>query len=323
MASAPYERRLAGGGFSQAQTTNQQGPGFDERPAGRMPKIVLEPTPRNQQAYNEVRRQHEGKRLRAHVSPNTRQTHLQPAGTMDTWSTTDGSGLSPSTSRSVYSDNTESSQLSPSPAATANLSADGVAGRKSRGKRGRALGWDVRFQAALLRRLDIVCELHKRKKVRCDCYDFSLLEACWNKNRAQSAPSQQSPGTGHRASHPTHSTTENAVLHASGPDIHITTVDDPIMMVDTDNPTGSAARGLQEFLGLFGPGPVPSNHSVPTSARRTFLSTANSFADPSLQPTFSQNNAILVGDEQRYSPRETYWTCADQNWTRRESRIIG
>ncbi|KAH7018505.1 uncharacterized protein B0I36DRAFT_277100 [Microdochium trichocladiopsis] len=128
----------ANGGPSSVQT----------QPDGSLAKIVIEPTPRNQSLYNEVRTQHEFKRRPVHVAPP-----LSKYGT-----------------------------LRLAPASSTNDSAPFVSqegGHQRKGRRRRSLQWEKRLTAAVLRRFDIACQLHRKKKIMCSCYDLSLLEEAW------------------------------------------------------------------------------------------------------------------------------------------------
>lgn len=117
-------------------------------------KHVVEATPERQIIYN---------RIREEVA---RQQH-------------DHQWLRPPAHRSTPMSRASSSGgTSPTAALEAPLET-GEPHRRPRGRRGGPLNTDVRFKTALRRALKLVCKDCRSRKVACDCYDVSRLEAAY------------------------------------------------------------------------------------------------------------------------------------------------
>ncbi|KAI5867708.1 hypothetical protein GGS23DRAFT_190514 [Durotheca rogersii] len=119
--------------------------------------IVVEPTPENQKAYNEIRRAHERASL---------QTHLASQQSLRL----------PSTAPSVASAAPSHSDEPGGPCAHEAMATGTNRSKKPRGKRKGPLEAQTRLRTAVKRKLKLACPHHRAKKTTCDCHDFSLLE---------------------------------------------------------------------------------------------------------------------------------------------------
>ncbi|KAK9424011.1 hypothetical protein SUNI508_13832 [Seiridium unicorne] len=142
--------------------TNGQGP----------PKILVEPTFETQVIYNQIR-EDEVRHQKQHCLQNhvTSEDRLCPP--------------EPRTPRSVTNES-HISGSSLSPASTTDIPAIEISpttGKRPRGRRAGPLATEKRYKTAIKRKLGLVCEHCKVKKVVCDHYDLSKFEDAYQAPR--------------------------------------------------------------------------------------------------------------------------------------------
>ncbi|KAI1080483.1 hypothetical protein F5B20DRAFT_99316 [Whalleya microplaca] len=142
------------------------------------PRILVEPTPENQNVYNQIRREHQYYQQQTDVANQRNLLALPQAAPPMSRSTTN---------ESYGSENTIHSHLDhsgvPSPQDTATNGAGQP--RRPRGRRKGPLAAKTRLNTAVKRKLKLTCLTHKAKKTTCDCYDFSRLEEGYLNSESQ------------------------------------------------------------------------------------------------------------------------------------------
>ncbi|KAL7621211.1 hypothetical protein AAE478_008528 [Parahypoxylon ruwenzoriense] len=122
-----------------------------------VPRIIVEPTPDKQNAYNEIRQAHERSSLQAHVASQQTPRHSSAAPSVISTAHSHADDLGTPTSHD-----------------TAPKCTDGS--KKPRGRRKGPLDAETRLRTAVKRRLKLACPHHRVKKTTCDCHDFVRLE---------------------------------------------------------------------------------------------------------------------------------------------------
>ncbi|XXH05789.1 hypothetical protein Hte_012227 [Hypoxylon texense] len=171
MTSQARDQRASRSPYAHSQPSR----GSDSRSA---PRIIVEPTPENQQIYNEIRQTHERLRLQTHLAS---QQNLQPSS----------AAPSISTAHSPIDEPVTSSTQDPT-------SQDIDNARRPRGRRKGPLQAETRLKTAVKRKLKLACPHHRVKKITCDCHDFSKLEEGFHSFQQQQ---QQQQSTSRRRSH--------------------------------------------------------------------------------------------------------------------------
>ncbi|KXJ90583.1 hypothetical protein Micbo1qcDRAFT_164166 [Microdochium bolleyi] len=149
-------------------------------------KILLEPNPETQDTYNRLRDQLVADKLKALQEPSPlrrRPSSLSSKSRV----TTDETGSSPSDFPSPYPDHDDGRSPGGHYHSRPRSSSGVNKHTKDRGKRVRPLELETRFHAAFIRKLKLVCEGHKERKVKCDCHDLRLFEATWSRLRTNAS----------------------------------------------------------------------------------------------------------------------------------------
>ncbi|KAI1263370.1 hypothetical protein F5Y18DRAFT_126254 [Xylariaceae sp. FL1019] len=153
--------------------------------------MVIEPTAQHQHFYNQARRDADRSRLEIHIAQQNNLA-IPPTAEAIARSPTSDSHPSPSTGPSHAGDS--DLPFSPSSALESTRS------RPHRGRRKGPLDLETRAKTAFKRKFKLTCEFHRVKRTSCKCFDFSRLEAGYQKvitsemlqrNRARSRSASQ------------------------------------------------------------------------------------------------------------------------------------
>ncbi|ETS84791.1 hypothetical protein PFICI_02816 [Pestalotiopsis fici W106-1] len=159
---------------------------------GTVEKIPVEASPKNQSIYNSIRDDEERHQKQRHLQQHViAEDFLCPPDT-----------LAPPMARSITND----SQISASSLSPASMTepqecnipvieVSPTTKRRPRGRRAGPLGAEKRYKTAIKRKLGLVCDRCKQKKVVCDHYDLSKLEEAYQAHRSatQTEPQKLSP----------------------------------------------------------------------------------------------------------------------------------
>ncbi|KAI0153840.1 hypothetical protein BJ166DRAFT_368334 [Pestalotiopsis sp. NC0098] len=157
---------------------------------GNIDKIPVDASLENQTIYNQIREDEERHHLQQHVAAEDRLRPTDPRAPPMARSVTNESqisahSLSPASTTDVPDYNIPTIEVPP------------TAKRRPRGRRAGPLCAEKRFKTAIKRKLGLVCERCKQKKVVCDHYDLSKLEEAYQAGRSktQTAPLKLSPAS--------------------------------------------------------------------------------------------------------------------------------
>lgn len=135
---------------------SQQTPPRSESISSHTPKIVIEPTERTQEIYNQIRKEQNRLNLHSHVTSQTNDDLLNVPNAP-------GMVRSPTVESCTSSIYSGPEDLLASATQESSV-AENSQGRRPRGRRHRPLDAETRLHTALKRKLKLTCEKHRQKK---------------------------------------------------------------------------------------------------------------------------------------------------------------